>query len=182
MHNPTATRQSRIHAEPITSHLQRLRNGLLAWIIFLVSFPAIADDISFRLSLDDATLMVTLLGEKTVFYPEVLRMLPDGRWEPLAPKPGTALPAEMLPEKEYALKWTDRPLPSLAPIERLLPLMVRYFEQDGINSGQISFFYAPPTATKTIQAGYANGLLVIEPPDRAASAAENASGRRHCID
>lgn len=142
----------------------------------MVSVPAMAGDISFRLSLTGSTLIVTLLGESQAFYPAVLRMLPDGRWEPLAPKSGSVLPAELLPGKNYELEWPDtRPLQDLTQLERLLPVMVRYFEVDGVSFGQIAFINAPPPAIETLQAGYSNGSLVIAPPkaDRAVGAASN---------
>jgi len=142
-----------------------LRRGLLTCTIFLVSLSALAGDISFRLSLSGSTLTVTLLGESPAFYPTVLHMLPDGRWEPLAPKSGSPLPAELLPGKDYQLEWPDtRPLQSLTPFERLQPVMVRYFEQDGVSFGQISFFHPPPPATAPLQAGYSDGLLMVSPP------------------
>ncbi|MDO8813316.1 MAG: hypothetical protein Q7J38_14970 [Gallionella sp.] len=151
-----------------TFHLPSLlRRGLLACTISLFSLSAAAESISFILSLTgSSTLVVTMVGDGQAFYPAVLRMLPDGRWEPLVPTPGSDLPAEMLPGKNYELEWPDtRPLQSLTPFEYLLPVMVRYFEQDGISSGQIAFFYAPPTAVESLQAGYSNGSLVIAPPE-----------------
>lgn len=143
-----------------------LRRGLLACAVFWVSLSAMAGEISFRLSLTGSTLIVTLLGEGQAFYPAVLRMLPDGRWEPLKSKPGSTLPAEMLPGENYELEWPDtRPLQNLTPIERLQSVMVRYYEKDGISFGQISFFYPPPPATTLAQTNYINGSLVIAPPD-----------------
>jgi len=137
----------------------------LTCILFLVSLSALAGDISFRLSLSDSTLTITPLGQSPVFYPAVLHMLADGRWEALAPKSGLALPAELLPGKDYQLEWPDtRPLQDLTPFERLQPVMVRYFEQDGVSFGQISFFHPPPPATAPLQAGYSEGLLVVRPP------------------
>lgn len=142
-----------------------LRHGLLTCTLFLVSLSALAGDISFRLSLSGSTLTVTPLGQGPAFYLAVLHMLPDGRWEPLLPKSGSAIPAELLPGKDYQLEWPDtRPLQSLTPFERLQPVMVRYFEQDGVGFGQISFFHPPPPATAPLQAGYSDGLLVISPP------------------
>ncbi|GAB3477883.1 hypothetical protein [Polaromonas eurypsychrophila] len=132
----------------------------------MISVPALAGGISFRLSATDSTLIVTLLGESQAFYPSVLRMLPDGRWEPLATKPGSVLPAELLPGKNYALEWPDtRPLQGLTQIERLLPVMVRYFEVGGVSFGQIVFINAPPPAIEILQASYVNGLLVVTPPE-----------------
>lgn len=143
-----------------------LRRGLLACVVFWVSLSAMAGDISFRLPLTGSTLIVTLLGKSQVFYPAVLRMLPDGRWEQLASKQGSVLPAEMLPGINYELEWPDmRPLKSLTPFEHLQPVMVRYYEKDGISFGQIAFIHEPPPAIKTLQADYANGSLVITPPD-----------------
>lgn len=151
-----------------TFHLPSiLRCGLLACTIFLFSLSAAAEGISFTLSLTgSSTLIVTMAGEGQAFYPAVLRMLPDGHWESLVSKPGSALPAEMLLGKNYELEWPDTRLPqSLTPFERLRPVMVRYHEKDGISFGQVTFFHTPPTTTKPLQAGYANGSLVIAPPE-----------------
>lgn len=154
-----------------------LRRGLLACTIFLYSLSATAESISFRLSLTgSSTLIVTMIGEGQAFYPAVLHMLPDGRWEPLVSKPGSALPAEMLPGKNYELEWPDTRSPqSLTPFEHLQPVMVRYYEKDGISFGQIAFINTPPPAMETLQVGYSNGSLVIAPPEanRAASADSN---------
>lgn len=112
-----------------------------------------------------STLTVTLLGDSAAFYPAVLRMLPDGRWERLQPKPGSVVPAELLPGKKFEMAWPDaRPLQSLAPLVSLQPVMVRYFEADGVSFGQIAFFHPPPVARETLKVGYADGSLVIEPP------------------
>lgn len=133
-----------------------------------------AGEISYRLSLTGSTLIVTLLGESPVFYPAVLRMRSDGRWEPLAPKPGSALPAELIPGNNYELEWPTAHLSQdLTRPEHFLPVMVRYFESNGISFGQIAFIYAPPPAAEILQAGYANGLLVIAPPKARGAAASN---------
>lgn len=158
-----------------TFHLPALlRRGLLACAVFLVSLSAMAGEISFRLSLTGSTLVVTMVGDGQAFYPAVLRMLPDGRWEPLAPTPGSVLPAEMLSGKNYELEWPDqRPLQSVTPLERLQPVMVRYYEKDGVSFGQIAFINAPQPTIETLQADYSNGSLVITSPE--ANRADGAS-------
>jgi hypothetical protein len=155
--------------------LSLLRRGLLAYTIFLFSLSAAAESISFRLSLTgSSTLIVTMIDEGQAFYPAVLRMLPDGRWEPLVSKPSSALPAEMLPGKNYELEWPDTRSPqSLTPFEHLQPVMVRYYEKDGVSFGQIAFINAPQPTIETLKAGYSNGSLVITSPE--ANRADGAS-------
>ena len=153
-----------------------LCRGILAGALCLASFSAMAVGISFRLMLSGATLVVTPLGEGQAFYPAVLRMLPDGRWEALAAKPGAVVPAEWLPGRQLEMAWPDtRPLQRLTSFEQLQPVMVRYYEKDGVSFGQIAFINAPPPAMETLQAGYADGMLAVAPPQaNRADAAPNA--------
>ncbi|MDD5175057.1 MAG: 6-pyruvoyl-tetrahydropterin synthase-related protein [Sterolibacterium sp.] len=138
---------------------------LAACAALLISFGAWAGSISFQLSLTGTRLTVTALGDSTAYYPEVSRMLADGRWQALATFSGAAPAAELLPGAQLDLLWPETPTPqSSAPIERLRPLMVRFFDQAGVGFGQISFLQAPPPASVILRAGYADGLLTVAPP------------------
>ncbi|MCX7176003.1 MAG: hypothetical protein NT159_19180 [Proteobacteria bacterium] len=143
--------------------IHKLLMGCTAW---LLSFAACAGTISFELALTGTTLTATSKGDSTAFYPAVFRMLADGRWERLAIIAGTQQPlAELLPGAHIDLIWPDlRSEQSLSPIERLRPLMVRFFDQAGVSFGQLSFMHTPPTANKLLQAAYADGQLTVSPP------------------
>lgn len=142
-----------------------LSRALLTCAIWMVSFSANAGDTAFRLTLEGSTLIVTSLGKDQAFYPAVLRLLSDGRWQPLLAKPGATLPAELITNADYRLVWPDtQPPQDFSRIENLLPVMVRYFDVNGASFGQIAFLNPPPPATDTLQAGYTDGSLAIFPP------------------
>lgn len=136
---------------------------LLICAIWMASLPALAGDTAFRLTLDGSTLIVTSLGKDQAFYPAVLRLLPDGRWQPLSAQPGSTLPAELIKDQDYLLAWPDAQQ-DFSRIENLLPVMVRYFDVNGASFGQIAFLNTPPPAADTLQAGYIDGSLAISPP------------------
>ena len=136
------------------------------WLTCAGLFPppcAAADGISFRLSQQDSRLTVTLLGSDPVFYPTVLRMLADGRWAVLLPTAGSAARSGLSPGESLDLQW---PKPGLhqdsGALEQMQPVMVRYFEQTGLGLGQIAFFQPPPRQDGFLNAGYADGVLVID--------------------
>lgn len=138
---------------------------LLACAILIASFPAMAGDTAFRLTLDDATLIVTSLGKDQAFYPAALRLLPDGRWQSLLAKPGSTLPAELIKDQDYLFVWPGaQPPQDFTRLENLLPVMVRYFDINGASFGQIAFLNTPPPATDTLQVSYIDGSLLISPP------------------
>ena len=138
---------------------------LAATVLALASLSASAGDITFNLSLTGSTLRLTQQGSSSAFYPVVLRMLADGQWQPLAIAPGETAPAEMVAGDHLDFVWPEkRALQSLPPFERIQPMMVRFFDQAGVNLGQISFFNQPPVAGETLAAGYVNGQLEITPP------------------
>ena len=140
----------------------KLTIALAAW---LFSCAAFAGSISFQLSLTEATLTVTAKGDSTAFYPAVFRLLADGRWERLAGVSGGLPAAELLPAAHLDFLWPEmRPLASLPPLERLRPLMVRFFDQAGVSFGQISFMQPPPAASETLPARYVDGQLTVAPP------------------
>lgn len=144
----------------------RLFTALLAAFASLVSSESSAGNISFQLSLTGSILTITERGDSSAFYPSVLRLLPDGRWEPLAAATKTALPAELAPgaHVDFVYPETSQPQTSFA---RFQPAMVRFYDSAGIGFGQISFLHQPPPASETLQANYSGGKLVITPPANA---------------
>ena len=145
--------------------------SLMACFLAAASFNASAGSITFNLTLNGSRLTLTQQGGSSAYYPAVLRMLPDGKWQSLALASGMAAPAEMVSGANLDFIWPDaRPLQSLTPFEQIQPMMVRFFDQAGVSLGQISFFNQPPPASETLQADYATGQLVIIPPVASASA------------
>ena len=144
---------------------------LLTLFAALFSCTTFAGSISFQLSLTGTTLTLTSKGDSSAFYPEVFLLRADGRWERLARTSSAASPAELTPGGQLDLRWPQsldgRPLESLPPLERLRPLMVRFFDQAGVSFGQISFMQAPLIANETLSARYADGLLAVSPPSGA---------------
>ena len=142
-----------------------MRKLLIAGVAWLISCSACAGSISFQLSLTGTALTLIAKGDSTAFYPSVYRLLADGRWERLASASGAQIGAELLPGAHLDFIWPDaRPLTSMAPIERLQPLMVRFFDQAGVSFGQISFMHPPSVARETLPARYAGDQLEIAPP------------------
>jgi hypothetical protein len=134
-------------------------------VLIVLALPAHAGSIFFNLSLNGNTLTLTNQGDSTAFYPAVLRLLPDGRWESLAPPAGIEPSAELLPGATLDLNWpTPSPEQQAFPLEIFRPYMVRFFDQAGSSFGQISFFMQPPAATNLLQAHYDDGLLTLIPP------------------
>ncbi len=148
----------------VTSPLARL-----VFAVALLPLPpsALAGGVSFRLSLTGSDLTVINQGDSSAFYPAVFRLLTDGSWAQLA---ATGTPAELAAGARLQLIWPELRPPELpSEIERMQPVMVRFFDQAGVGFGQISFFRAPPMAETAVRAGYAHGALQIEPPDGASS-------------
>lgn len=140
---------------------------VLIFIALLLSLPALAGVLTFRLSLTGSQLTVISQGDSSAFYPAVYRMLPDGKWARLA---ATSTPAELAAGARLELSWPNtRPPEQMSEFERMQPVMVRFFDQAGVGFGQISFFRAPPAAKTPVKARYASGALQIEAPDGAAS-------------
>lgn len=146
----------------------RLLPALLAVFAFLVSSEASAGNISFQLSLTGSTLTLTAQGDSSAFYPSVLRLLPDGRWEPLAAVAKTALPAELIPGAHLDFIYPEVSQ-SQNTFTLMQPAMVRFFDSAGVGFGQISFFHQPPLASETLQANYSGGKLIITPPGKSSN-------------
>lgn len=159
---------------------QRLRRGVLAIGLYLLSaHVAMAADISFRLSQLDGKLTVLLQGDASAYYPAALRMLPDGSWDPLPPVKNGKIPVELTPGSSFDVQWpTNEPTRNSFPLERLQPVMVRFFEQEGVGLGQIAFFQEPVTATHTLPAEYVDDSLVIDPVAKGREG-QDSPGRIH---
>lgn len=154
-----------------------LRRGILTVLISLVFvLPVHAGNIFFGLSLTGTTLTLTNQGNSTAFYPAVMRLLSDGRWEALPPAGGIVPSAELLPGAKIDLTLPN-PSPQDKPfaLDRLRPVMVRFFDQAGNYFGQISFFNQPPIAGDLSKTGYVNGLMTIAPPTGEGSAGIRSS-------
>ncbi|CAN5767800.1 hypothetical protein BH11PSE12_BH11PSE12_33320 [soil metagenome] len=142
----------------------------LALLSLCLLLPAHAGNVSFGLSRTDSKLTLTNQGNTTAFYPIVLQLLDDGRWEPLALAAGIAQPAELMGGAVMDLHWPVT-LPKTPAqtnkysLANLHPVMVRFFDQAGASFGQISFFNQPEATADFFEASYINGQLVITPPD-----------------
>ena len=148
----------------VTASLAKIMLTLAA---LLISLSAVAGSISFRLSLTGSQLTVANQGDSTAFYPGAFRLLPDGNWEQLR---ANSAPAELVAGARLEFSWPDtRPLEQLSELERMQPVMLRFFDQAGVGFGQISFFHAPPATKHALTAGYVNGNLQIKPPDGGSS-------------
>jgi hypothetical protein len=138
--------------------------AVLLALVFL-AWPAQAASIYFGMSLTGNTLTLTNQGDTTAFYPAVLHLLHDGRWEALALPAGLTQPAELLPGATLDWVWpTASPQQQAFPLEVFQPVMVRFFDSAGTGFGQISFFMQPPAAATLLEAHYDNGLMTLEPP------------------
>lgn len=148
----------------VTTHLAKLMFAVAALLLSLSTF---AGSISFQLSLTGSQLTVTNNGDQPAYYPAVFRLMDTGSWERLA---GTDTPGELAAGARLALTWPDlRPLEQLSALERMQPVMVRFFDQAGVGSGQISIFRGPTAAKTALRAAYVGAALQVEPPDAASS-------------
>ena len=139
----------------------------LVLTVLLLSQSALAGSMSFGLSVTGSELTVTNQGSSSAFYPAVFRMLSDGRWMRLE---ASSAQAELAAGARLEFTWPDaHPAEQLSELQRMQPVMVRFFDQNGVGFGQIAFFSAPPAAKTALKAAYVNGALQIEPPPDAAS-------------
>lgn len=151
----------------MTAMMARLAALTIVVTALLFTQSVLAGGIYFGLSVTGSQLTLTNQGDGSAFYPAVFRMLPDGRWVQL--KSGS-IPAELPAGAHLQLKWPDmHRAEATSEIERMQPVMVRFFDDSGVGFGQITFFNAPPPAKTVLKAGYVNGILRIEPPRDAAS-------------
>jgi hypothetical protein len=137
--------------------------GFLALLIFVL--PAHAGNIFFGLSINGNTITLTNQGNSSAYYPVVMRLLPDGRWEPLAPPAGIAPSAELASSAHIDFIWpTATAQQKPFPLDIFRPIMVRFFDQAGNGFGQISFFTQPSVTSDLSESRYENGLMTIAPP------------------
>lgn len=140
---------------------------LMLAVTLLFSQPALAGNISFGLSVTGSELTLINQGNSSAFYPTVFRMLSDGSWAQLE---ASSAPAELAAGAHLQLTWSDtHHAEEMSELERMQPVMVRFFDQSGVGFGQITFFNAPPAAKTGLKAGYVNGAFQIEPPPDAAA-------------
>lgn len=136
-----------------------------AAILLLVLMPgllpcaALAGNIAYAFSLTGNELTMTLQGDTSAYYPAAFRLAGDGAWEILD---SLGPLAEQTKGVAMRFRWPDQ---GTAPIESVKGLMVRFFDQSGVEFGQVSFFASPPAAARTIQAAYVDGQLRLSPPD-----------------
>ena len=143
-----------------------LATWILAITALLFSHCAQAGNVSFGLSVSGSQLTLFNQGDTSAFYPAVFRMLSDGRWAQL--EAGNAA-AELAAGARLQFTWPEDRSTHPSDIQRMQPVMVRFFDQNGVGFGQITFFSGPPAAKVVLKAGYINGALQIEPPPDAAS-------------
>lgn len=144
---------------------RRLRLTLLLTALCAFACAAHAGSITFYLELTGTKLALINTGDSTAFFPRALMMHADGRWQPVLPPPGQPALTQLAPGARMELAWPDvRPLDQLAPLERLRPVMVRFFDQAGVGFGQISLFTTPPAAAAPLAATYADDALQLSPP------------------
>jgi len=135
---------------------------VFATAALLLSLPSIAGSLSFRLSLTGSQLTLINQGDSSAFYPAVFSILSDGGWRQLE---AAGVTAELAAGARMQFGWPDaRPLQQLSDLERMQPVMVRFFDQAGVGFGQISFFRAPPATTTLLKTQYVSDALQIEAP------------------
>lgn len=141
------------------------RCGLLIFLLSTASLPVCAGNIFFGLSLTGNRLTLSNQGNSTAFYPTVLRLLPDGRWQALPQATGIAPQAELLPHSslEFIFPPASQQQASFL-LEPFHPVMVRFFDQAGSSFGQLSFFNQPTMSEPLAQTGYQHGWMNITPP------------------
>jgi len=140
---------------------------MLAITELLFSQSALAGSISFGLSVSGSQLTLINQGDGSVFYPAVFKMQSDGSWAQLE---ASGAPAELAAGAQSQFTWPNaRSVEEMSELERMQPVMVRFFDQSGVGFGQITFFNAPPAAKTALKAGYVDGALQIEPPDAVSS-------------
>lgn len=114
------------------------------------------------MSLTGPTLSVALTGDRTAYYPVAYRVLPDGRWEKLVPAGGMPDRAELRPGETVDLEWPATQFErNPGPLDPLLPVMMRFAEMQGGNTGQIYFFYPAPEENPSLDASYDGGRLAV---------------------
>jgi hypothetical protein len=147
--------------------IARLPTLILALTALLFSQSALASSMSFGLSITGSQLTLINQGNGSAFYPAVFRMGSDGSWGQLETGSATV---ELAAGAHLQFIWPDaQPAEEMSELERMQPVMVRFFDQSGVGFGQITFFDVPPLSKTVLKAAYVNGALLIEPPTDPAS-------------
>lgn len=136
--------------------------SLLLLLLAALSSYATAGNIFFGLERSATELTVINQGDSSAYYPEALRLLPDGRWEALTPIASESQPAELSAGGKMRLGWS---VPTgEGPIVAALPVMLRFFDQAGAGMGQITMFDQPAPTAHPLEVAYVKQRLRIEPP------------------
>ena len=144
-----------------------MRKLVIALAALLFSHTTLAGSVSFNLSLTGSQLTLVNQGDTSAFYPAVFRLLRDGNWAPLET---TNRLAELAASASHVLAWSEvHPPGPFAELERIQPIMVRFYDQAGVGFGQLSFFRAPPLVGIPLKARYASGTLQVHPPEGTSS-------------
>jgi len=124
-----------------------------------------AGTVYFNLVRSEHKLTVTNLGNSSAFYPQPLRLLPDGQWQALPTLRSGPPPAELAGGAERDYRWPALTADQAThPLAALQPVMMRFYDQAGAAFGQISFFQQPPPVSAPLEAEYRGGRLHIKPP------------------
>ena len=143
---------------------RRLMRCAFALLLTASPLVATAGNISFSIKLDDTGLTVTNLGDASAYYPAVFRFVEAGRWDVLAPTQGQ-VPAELLPRASWTSLWPRSRVPTVpTPLERVQPLLIRFFDSAGVGFGQIAFMAPPKGVDRPMPALYVNGRLELTKP------------------
>lgn len=129
----------------------------------LASGCAQASSISFRISLTGMNVTLEENGDGTAFFPSVLMLRPDGKWQVL---PAAGVPKnELNPGEREEFSWHDA-----VPFGKAQPIMVRFFDASGVDFGRVSFFNQPPMSQdERLKVDYTPGKLRIYPPGQGSS-------------
>ena len=132
-------------------------------IFFLLASGCVqASSISFRISLTGMNVTLEEHGDGTAFFPSVLMLRPDGKWQVL---PAAGVPKhELNPGEREEFSW------HAVPFGKVQPIMVRFFDAAGVDFGQVSFFNQPPPSLgERLNVVYTPGKLRIYPPGQGSS-------------
>jgi hypothetical protein len=139
---------------------------LLAGAAVLISsmHDVAAGNISFRLERTDTTLKLTNQGTEAAYFPGVLRLQSDGRWEPLSARSTT--PAELAVNESCEFDWRE-PVHAAgdSDLANFTGLMVRFFDQSGASFGQIAMLNPPNVAQDISHVEYRSRRMTLSVND-----------------
>lgn len=130
---------------------------VLAWLT-----PALAGSITLDFKLQGKQCVIANSGDASAFYPLVYQLGSNGQWAEL--DSGTRL-AELPPGGEISARLTDIPASSgKSDIGRIQAILVHYFDQSGVSSGQVVTLRPPPEVAYRIDAAYVGNRFRIYAP------------------